>query len=214
MANPITGLTGALSGHGATVTGIFRAGGCISSAQDIHFTGSEDSSGVLTLTSSDLPNNVAILTATVSTLSSGYTSANAKLAATGSGPCAMNSSFLLGTEYQPLAGAFTGTLNSTTGTTATLTANLTQAAANADGQFPESGTLTLVTPKCTEAFTLAGTATGPTLSATLKSSSGEAAIAVVGLATAAPQANLPIIITVASSTCSSGDFSGTLNSGP
>lgn len=214
MPNLITGLTGALSGQGAAVTGVFRAGGCISSTQDIHFTGSEDSSGILTLTSTDLPNNVATLTATISTLSSGFTGASAKLAATGSGPCTMSSSYIQGTEYQPLTGAYTATVNSTTGATATLTASLTQAAANADGQFPESGTLTLATSKCTEAFTLAGVATGPFLKATLKSSSGETAIAGVSLSTVTPQASLPISITVSSSTCTSGAFSGMLNSGP
>ncbi|MES2392323.1 MAG: hypothetical protein V4555_11825, partial [Acidobacteriota bacterium] len=54
------GLSGAITVTGSTYTAILRGtGACVSPLQDITFTGSLDSTGTLTLASTNLPNNVA-----------------------------------------------------------------------------------------------------------------------------------------------------------
>ena len=218
-AGPFTiySLTGALSGKGANITGTFRATstGCVSPTQDIAFTGSQTADGTLTLTSTNLPNNVA----TISSIGNGLmplTNQSAlffgALVVTGSGPCAMGGIVLEGEEFAPLTGTYIGPITSTSGTTANFTATLAQAAANSDGQFPESGTITVAGATCANVFSLTGLVAGSALTATLTPVSGPSATAT--LTTGPPYGettnSLSFSMTITGSGCNAGIYSGTL----
>ena len=199
------GLAGSLSIQGNNVTGIFRSsGGCVSPTLDINFTGTEDAKGNLTLTSTNLPNNQATISGPIQTFPSS-TDIASSLVVTGSGPCAM-APYLnyLGTQYPPLNGAYTAKLTSSTGATATLTANLVAAAVNSDGQFPETGTATLTTSSCAASFSLNGVMTGSSLQATLTPASGPANGATFSGSASAVTINNP------GNGCGSGSFTGSL----
>src|ERR1017187_5016159 len=86
----ITELNGALSGSGQSITGVFRAAngtGCVSPTFDIAFTGSQDAAGDLTLTSTNLPGNVATIAVKGTAFAEGNTFIFGSLVITGSGPC-------------------------------------------------------------------------------------------------------------------------------
>jgi len=121
---PFGALTGALSGSGANVTGTFRTVGCVASTQDIHVKGSQTASGMLTLTSIDLANNVMVITVDL-----GNPVAIAApfwlggMTVSGSGPCAYADVAMQVREYLPLTGTYAGTITGSAG--ATLTAGST-----------------------------------------------------------------------------------------
>jgi hypothetical protein len=214
-APPLNAFFGALNGQGANITGTFHAVGCVALTQDINFTGSQAADGTLTLTSSNLPNNVATITVNLITLNN-LTSGFGSLSITGSGPCAIPSITLIASEIQSVSGVYTGILSAAAGTpsTTTATASLTQATANSDGQFPVSGTVTIAGATCTNTFSLTGLVAGPSLSATLLSTSGPPATAVV-LGPIVPGLNQPSLtlsINILSTGCNTGSFNATLNS--
>jgi hypothetical protein len=215
---PIATLTGAMSGSGQSVTATFRAGGtgCVSPTQDIAFTGSQLADGTLTLASTNLPNNVA----TISAIGGGampLTNQNALflggLVVIGSGSCTMGGITLRGEGLAPLSGTYTGPITSTSATTANFTATVAQAAANSDGQFPESGTITVAGATCTNTFALTGLVAGSALTATLTPISGPTATATV--ATGPPDGEfantLAFSIIITGTGCNAGNFTGSLN---
>lgn len=207
---PIASLSGAVTGQGQNITATLRAAGtgCVSPTQNIAFTGSQVANGTLTLTSTNLTNNVATITGAPASSSSG-TLFLGSLTITGSGPCTMALIALRGQEFSPLTGTYTGSLTSTSGTSATFTAVLLQAAANSDGQFPESGSITVANSGCTNVFSLAGTVAGPTLTATLSLVSGPPATTT--LATGPPSGTaLSFSMTIAGTGCDAGAFTGSL----
>jgi hypothetical protein len=199
------GLAGSLSSQGNSITGIFRSsGGCVSPTQDIHFTGTEDAKGNLTLTSTNLPDNQATISGSIQEFPS-ETDIASSLVVTGSGPCAMAPyPGYMGIEDPPLSGTYTANLTSSSGATATLTANLVVAAVNSDGEFPETGTLTLTTSGCSATFSLNGVMTGSSLQATLTPASGSANGATFSDSGSTVTINNP------GTGCASGSFTGTL----
>jgi hypothetical protein len=214
---PIAALTGAMAGQGQNITGVFRIGGtgCVSPTQDVTFVGSQTADGNLTLNSTNLPNNVATITATSSgimPLTNGITPFLGGLVVTGSGQCTMGGIALRGEEIAPLTGTFTGSLTSTSGVTSSFTVALKQSVGNSDGQFPESGTITVASSSCANVFSLTGTVSGLTLTATLTPTSGPPATAT--LATEPPYGNstapLSLSINITGTGCNAGSFTGNL----
>jgi hypothetical protein len=213
---PITSFTGAMAGSGQNVTAVFRASGsCVSPTQDIQFTGSQTADGTLTLTSTNLPNNSATLSAKLTGI---MPAANppafflGSLAVTGSGPCAMGSITLEGPEFAPLTGIYIGPITSSSGTTANFTVTLAQSAANPDGEFPESGTITVAGPTCTNTYSLTGLVTGSTYSAILTPISGPpfAATLTTNPMDEAATNLLSLSITIPGTGCNAGTFTGNL----
>ncbi len=175
----ITEFNGALAGSGQHITGIFRAAngtGCVSPTFDIAFTGSQDAAGNLTLTSTNLPGNVATITVKGSAFAAGTTFILGGLVITGSGPCAESSSALLGGEIANITGTYSGSLTAGVGGAATpFTVNLTEGAENSDGQFPTTGAVTITGSSCTNVFSLSGLVSGLSLNANLTSTSDPSA---------------------------------------
>ncbi len=213
---PIYALTGAINSQDVNVSAVFRALGiCISPSQDIALTGSQSADGSVTLTSTNLPNNVATITLNFTTLYN-FVSGHGTISISGSGPCAIPSTAFSGNEIQSVTGAYTGTISAASGfpSTATGTANLTQEVANSDGLFPVIGSITIAGASCTSTFSYTGLAAGPNISATLASTSGPSA---TGVVTGTINAGvigpyLTLSINILSSGCNNGAFNATLNS--
>jgi hypothetical protein len=175
----ITELNGALSGGGQNINGVFQAiegTGCVSPTFDIAFTGSQDSAGDLTLTSTNLPGNVATITIKGTEFLDGNTFGLGDLIITGSGPCAETSSALLGGEVLNITGTYTGSLTAGLGGAATpFNVSLAEVGVNTNGQFPVTGTVTVTGPGCTNVFSLSGLVSGLNFNASLTSTSGPSA---------------------------------------
>ena len=126
-------------------------------------TGSQSADGSVTLTSTNLPNNVATITLNFTTLYN-FVSGHGTISISGSGPCAIPSTAFSGNEIQSVTGAYTGTISAASGfpSTATGTANLTQEVANSDGLFPVIGSITIAGASCTSTFSYTGLAAAPT----------------------------------------------------
>jgi hypothetical protein len=212
---PISSFTGALSGQGQNITAILRAPGtgCVSSTFDIAFAGSQAADGSLVLTSTNLPNNVA----TISTVANGimpFTNGGAQflggLLITGSGPCTMGSIVLRGEEFAPLTGTYVGSITSTAGASANFSTTFAQASANSDGQFPESGTITVTGSNCTNGFSVTGTIAGPALTAVLTPVSGPSATATLVTGPTYGATALFLTMNIVSTGCNNGIFTGSL----
>ena len=208
---PFGELTGALSGSGANVTGTFRTVGCVSSTQDIHFTGSQTASGMLTLTSTDLVNNVMVITVNlgdpVAIVAPSWLGG---MTVSGSGPCAYADIAMRVNQYPPLTGTFAGTVTGSAGATVTYTASFTQAAANADGQFPESGTITVSTGSCSTTYPISGLVAGTALRGGLSTTTGASA-GNIGVTLTSAATTMAFTLNVTSG-CSTGLFAGFLGS--
>jgi hypothetical protein len=203
---------GALSGQGTSITGVLRTNTCFSANQDIAFTGSEDTKGNLTLTSTNLPGSVVTLTVAVTPANSAVASGLGTLAITGSAPCALASTSIAGNGFAPLTGPFAGTLTSTSSATVTATATVTQSAsANSDGVFAESGTITITGTGCTNTFPFSNFFAGTPFSATATATSGPAATGTltIGVPTGSPS-TVATSIAIASTGCAAGTFAGNL----
>jgi hypothetical protein len=134
---------GNLAVSGTAVSGVFRyanVAACVPATQDIPFTGSFANS-VLTLTSASFSNSVATFTIKLplsnNNINQQIASGTSVIAG---GTCALASSTLQAQLIPTFNGNWTVTLTSPSAATATL--QVTQSAANADGQFPASGTIT------------------------------------------------------------------------
>ncbi len=202
-------LAGSLISQGNNVTGVLHGTGCVAATQDITFAGTVDAKGNLALTSTNLPENVATITGSVS-ITPGGMLIESSLTVSGTGACAMPPYLdFVGTEYPPLNGSFAASLTSSSGATATLMAQLTAATANSDGQIPETGTFTLAGASCSSTFSFTGVAVGSSLEGTFSSTSGSAVPTFSGqLSGGPPAANVSLV--VPSGTCSAGSFTGTL----
>ena len=206
--------TGALSGQGANITGIFRTNTCFAATQDIDFTGSEDTKGNLTLTSTNLPNTVVTITGTVSSSTAGINASPANLLVSGSAPCAPINASFPGGKFPPLTGTYTVNLTVNPGGAANLTATLTQSAANSDGQFFELGTITITSGGCTNTFPVNTLFAGSPLTGNLTSNSGPPATAQLLIYLSSEPATFPIImlLNITSTGCNAGSFGGSLKS--
>ena len=179
FSNPtsvISNFNGALTQQGSAFTGTFRlqilSSGtpCVPTTQDISFTGAVDAADTLTLTS------VSFASGSVATLKlqlplSAENFANGTAQITG-GLCPVASSTVLAIYVPPVTGTYTATLSSftTNGGTSTpvgpATLVITQAAANADGQFPVSSSIVVTSSTCNLNVPLSGVITGLELSLT------------------------------------------------
>lgn len=142
-------LTGALTVSGTSVTGVFQYNNigtnCVSSGQDIPFTGSI-ANNVLTLTSGSFSNSIATLAIQqFATNNVGVNLASGTVVITG-GTCALASTTLQAVAVPSFSGTWTGTLSGPV--SGGISLSITQAAANADGQFPVSGTVTFGGSSC------------------------------------------------------------------
>jgi hypothetical protein len=210
QADTIGSLAGSLVSQGSSVTAVLHGSGCVAPTQDITFSGTDDEKGNLTLTSTNLANNVATITGTVS-ITPGGMLIDSSLVITGSGACAMSSyPNFNGTAYSPLDGKFNANLTSADGATATLMADLTAGTTNADGQVPETGTLAIVNSACSSTYSFTGFALGGSLQGTLATGSGPAS----GVTFAGQLSHLEpgagVALTNPNGSCAAGSFTGTL----
>jgi hypothetical protein len=141
--------TGALTVSGTSVTGVFQynniGANCVSSGQDIAFTGSI-ANNVLTLTSGSFSNSIATLAIQqFATNNLGVSLASGTVAITG-GTCALASTTLQAVLVPSFSGNWTGALSGPVNGSISLA--ITQATANADGQFPISALVTFGGGSC------------------------------------------------------------------
>jgi hypothetical protein len=219
VINPIDGFLGSLSVQGSTITGTFRINinrsqyptPCFPTTQDIAFTGTIGSSNLLTLTSSAFSGSTATLQIQLPT-DSNVAKGTGQIV----GPVCTFSSQPLLAEFTPtISGTYTGSLalnpyqtpNSSSGA-ATIT--LIEASANADGQFPVTGTLTYNSTGCNISTPLSGYITGPffTLNADIPG------IIFEGVANSPPTqftaASSNLYVPTGTTGCTSGFYGGTL----
>jgi hypothetical protein len=208
---PIGSLAGALAGKGQNITGTFRAPAttCMSPTFDINFTGNQTADGKLTLTSTNLPNNTATITGTINA-TYGYNQFNGNMVISGDGSCATTKTAFIGAEVPNISGTYSGSITSTSAGTAAVTATLTEAAANTDGQFPLTGTVNVAGATCANTFSATGLVSGETITATLTSTSGPGATINV-YSTANPIAGtpLPLYVQIVSG-CNGGPYTGSI----
>lgn len=201
---------GALTQQGNSITAILH-NPCYFG--DIDLSGTEDTSGNLILTSSNLPGNALTIQGTV--LSSGEVveTSNYTFTVTGSGPCALAATTLSGSQVPTFSGNFTGSLNSTMGATANFTVNMNQKSANADGEFPLSGTITVGSSSCTVTFPLSILFAGDSVTANLTSATGPASTAVfsAGPVIIGGTASTLTNVNIAIAGCNAGTFTGSLS---
>ena len=200
--SPLQGLNGALTAQASVLTATFHSSGCVLPSADLTFTGNKDANGNITLSSTNLPQNTAVITGQFSTDYPNLFLGG--LTISGSGPCAYTAGIAArGTEYAPLTGTFTGAL-----TSAASTLTLTQGAANADGYFSETGTLTFTAGSCTTSYNLSGLLAGPNLSATLTATSGTATATLTSTTQDVSPALIDLALTIPGSGCDAGSYTG------
>jgi hypothetical protein len=210
----ITQLNGALSGGGQNITGVFQAiegSGCVSPTFDIAFTGSQDTAGDLTLTSTNLSGNVATITIKGTEFADGNTFLFGSFVITGSGPCAEASNALLGGEVLNITGTYTGSLTAGLGGAATpFNVSLAEEGANSDGQFPVTGTVTVTGPVCTNVFSLSGLVSGPNLNANLTLISGPQGGGTLSSSFVVQQSSPTFAVWINGSGCNANSYTGSL----
>jgi hypothetical protein len=203
--------SGAFTQSGTSVTAVLH-NSCFST-QDIDFSGSEDASGNLTLTSNNLSSNVVTIKGTVTATGGVIQTSNYAFTVTGSAPCAPLSASLAGSQIPSFTGNFAGSLNSTAGGSASFAVTLAQGSANTDGQFPLTGTVAVSSSACSVSFPLNIFFSGSGFTANLTSSSGPTSTAVFS---AGPVTNSgsPAVLAnfnIAITGCNAGTFTGSLN---
>jgi hypothetical protein len=156
LPGPIAAFIGSLVSSGSTITGTMRAlsslaSPCVSILQDLSVTGTITSANVLTLTI-PIAGGTATVTGVLGASLQDFMPATYTISG---GTCAMPATIGSMVQFAPLTGTYTGTLTEslpTSGPIAIATAVLSQStAANADGMFPLSGTVTL-TGVCATSF--------------------------------------------------------------
>lgn len=170
---PIFQFLGALSSQGSTVTGVFRINDpqhsppCIPASQDIQFTGSIDAKNLMTLTSASFAGSIAELKVQLppSTIPGNLNNATGTARIVGT-VCPIASATVLPEFVPSITGTYTGSLGPTpgqslSGPAGSATIILTESPADADGQFPLSGSLSFQSPLCVVSTTLSGKITGP-----------------------------------------------------
>jgi len=170
---PVFQFLGALSSQGSAVTGVFRINDpqhsppCIPASQDIQFTGSIDAKNLMTLTSASFSGSIAQFKVQ---LPLGNTPGNLN-SAIGTAQiigntCPVDSSAVEADFVPSITGTYVGSLGPTpdqslSGPAGSATIILTESPADADGQFPVNGSLSLQSPLCVISTTLSGKITGP-----------------------------------------------------
>lgn len=185
--------------------------------QDIAFTGSVDTTNLLTLTSTPFSGSVATLQLQLPLSANNI--ARGSIVISG-GSCALASSTVLGVFIPSATGTYTGTLappqylgqpSTNTGGTATMV--ITQAAADADGRFPVTASLSFTSPTCTLSTPLTGSVTG--FDMTLSAPSTALPNPFILFLTVGPTAPgsarlLSFSVPVSTSACTSGIYTGEL----
>jgi hypothetical protein len=201
--------SGALAQQGNAVIAILH-NSCFS-AQDIDFSGSEDTSGNLTLTSTNLASNIVTIKGAVTATGGVIQASNYAFTVTGSAPCAPLTASLSGSQIPSFSGNFAGNLTSTQSATASFAIALTQGSANTDGEFPLTGTVTVTSSACSVTFPLNILFAGSGFTANMTSTLGPISSAVFS---AGPVTGTPTIlsnINIAITGCNAGTFTGSLS---
>lgn len=160
FTSPIADFMGALQSANGTVTGTLRAfddtniiNPCVSLTQDLQATGTLDTANNLTL-NIPISGGTATITATLPQNLHTFIPGTWQISG---GPCAMPATAMNISQFASATGTYTGifniiatgTITPVPGTVTAITAVLTQSTtANADGQFPLTGTIT-ATGTCT-----------------------------------------------------------------
>jgi hypothetical protein len=221
----VTAFTGGLNISGSTVSGVFLFSNAASACNGtiISFTGTINSSNLLTLISSVFAGNTATITIqfplTQNTTYTSSASGTVQIAAGSSGTnCAIASNTIAANYLAPYNGTWTGTItNGTVSGTATLvvaepittgtTFNL-----NASGQFPATGTLSFTSPTCSiSSIPFTGEVNGYTLQLNQTVTGSQNPIVVSATETTNPVTFNVLIPSGSNSTCPSGlPYSGTI----
>ncbi len=172
----VANLIGSLTAQGNTVSGTLRystpsASPCISPTADITYIGTIDANNLLTLTTTSFAGTTAIIALQLPAAFVGASYRVAGTAQLNGGSCAAAVTQGSAILVPSVTGTFTGSLtpsttvtgNPATGPGGSATVVLTQASANADGQFPLTGTLNFTSPNCTLATPVAGIVSGLTV---------------------------------------------------
>ena len=173
-----TALAGSLTISGSTVTGTLHplASTCAASSDLLPVTGSIDASGLLTITSSNLPTGRLSISGTLA--ADRHSLTNPSITITG-GPCATPAnrssnltahaaSTASAQQYQPLTGDYTGTFTDIDGTALAVSATLSQPTTpDANGVYHLTGTATFPNTSCLNTPVITdSTVTGNTIQAT------------------------------------------------
>jgi len=150
-------LTGALTANGAQVAGTINVTAPCIGAGAQSFAGAVSASGILTLDATPLPDVDVQLTlpaSSASPLATGTISSAGVVCATAFSGAAV------GEQIANLSGTFAGPVTTAAGS-GNVSMALTQASmANANGQFPLTGSLTFTGTGCTETLAVTGTISG------------------------------------------------------
>jgi hypothetical protein len=204
--------TGALTVSGTNVTGVFQYNNigtnCVSSGQDIAFTGSIVNS-VLTLTSAAFSNSVATLTIQQFVTNTSGTSLASGTAVITGGTCALASTALQAALVPSFNATWSGTLNGQA--TGSVSLAITQSTSNADGQFPVSGIVTFGGSSCSFSVNgVTGLVRGYNLSLGAGSTAPNNQIS-VNLNSQSLPASLSISVFATTLGCPAGSYSGTVS---
>jgi hypothetical protein len=193
-AAALPGLAGSLTVDGSQVSGILHPLAspydCVTYKTSFPVTGSIDSLGNLSLTSNGFSGGNLTLTGRLS--DSQNTLTNASYSVT-KGVCALLSSHATGTQFNPIAGTYSGTIHSDTGKSLAVSTLLTQSTlSDNNGTYHLQGNSTLgsMQPCLPTAPTVSNsTVTGSSLNAIYTEASGSNLITVVVDATFNPDAS-------------------------
>lgn len=196
---------------GSSVAGVFRYdnpnSACVSGTQDISVSGTI-ASNVLTLTSGAFSSSVATFTIKLpfDSVSGGSQLATGTVAIAG-GSCALASSTLQAVAIPTYNGTWTGSL--TGPVNGNLSLQITQSAADADGQFPVIAAVTYAGSTCSFTVTgVTGLVSGYTLSLGNGSSAPNNELAVSASATTSPVS--VSLVTFSTPSCPAGVYSGNI----
>ena len=198
---------GALTVTGTKATGVFRlysiGGACVSTSQDIPFTGSVVNS-VLTLTSGVYSGSTATATIQLPLINNtaGIQNASGTLVVAG-GTCALSSSPLTAAYVPDATGTWAGSLAGPVNGTVSLA--LSESAANVDGQFPTTATITFTGSTCSAAVSVSGLFNGYSLQLTDTRTTPDTASFSTSTTPAAFSMSL-----ASGATCPVGSYTGTL----
>jgi hypothetical protein len=208
--------TGNLAVSGNTVSGVFRYNNpgkiCVPGSQDIAFTGNFGND-VMTLTSASFVSSVATLTINLplGANSSGQQVASGTAVITG-GTCALASTTAQAQYIPSLAGTWSGTVTGPSSGSASV--SLTEAAANADGQFPITGAVSFTSSTqsgCNFSIPISSPGSGLISGGSIEFANASSTISVTGNAAVTPATfNLSLNLPAPAPASCNGDYVGTL----
>lgn len=214
VTDTIYGLGGSITSADGSVTATLHvippsASSCYQSGQEIPFTGTVTGTGAIALTSGAVGGQTISITGI--TANGSLLSGTFKIA----GGCAGgDSGNVTGLTEPSYSGEYTGALQTGAPNPVGVTATLTQADANADGEFGISGTALFSGSPCFTTGTItSGVAYGNYIQVTMETDKSST-VQLTGLSIAEPQViTISGIYQVTSGPCAGDSGAGTLNSG-